>query len=135
MKSYTLDGKPAAPLMGRYTDYENGVVGLINYPNFWMDGVSDYIWVMRITPVDTQRSLVDLTWLVNGSAQEGVDYDVERLTEFWKITGEQDWHLCENNQKGINSIKYEPGPLAAAEADVVNFHQWYMQKMKDFKGR
>lgn len=130
MESYTLDGKPAAPLMGQYKQYDNGVVGLINYPNFWMDGVSDYIWCMRITPIDAMRSIVDLTWLVDGKAAEGIDYDVERLTEFWKITGEQDWLLCENNQKGIRSTKYEPGPMAPSEEDVVNFHTWYLDRMR-----
>ncbi|MGN6436450.1 MAG: aromatic ring-hydroxylating oxygenase subunit alpha [Agriterribacter sp.] len=130
MESYTLDGRPAAPLMGEHLQYDSGVVGLINYPNFWMDGVSDYIWAMRITPIDALHSAVDLTWLVNGTAEEGVDYDVERLTEFWKITGEQDWHLCENNQKGILSSRYQPGPLAPSEADVVNFHWWCLDKLR-----
>lgn len=130
MESYTLDGKPAALPMGQYKQYDNGVVGLINYPNFWMDGVSDYIWCMRITPIDALRAVVDLTWLVDGKAAEGVDYDIERLTEFWKITGEQDWHLCENNQKGIRSVRYEPGPMAPSEEDVVNFHTWYLNRMR-----
>ncbi len=130
MESYTLDGKPAAPLMGIHKQYDSGVVGLINYPNFWMDGVSDYIWAMRITPIDATRSMVDLTWLVDGNAEEGVDYELDRLTEFWKITGEQDWHLCENNQKGIRSSRYEPGPMAPSEEDVVNFHTWYLNRMR-----
>ncbi|MGN7723187.1 aromatic ring-hydroxylating oxygenase subunit alpha [Chitinophaga sp. 22620] len=130
MESYTLDGKPAAPLMGLHKQYDSGVAGLINYPNFWMDGVSDYIWAMRITPIDATRSMVDLTWLVDGSAEEGVDYELDRLTEFWKITGEQDWHLCENNQKGIRSSRYEPGPMAPSEEDVVNFHTWYLDRMQ-----
>ncbi len=129
MKSYTLDGKPAAPLMGTHQQYNSGVVGIVNYPNFWMDGVSDYIWTMRITPIDATHSVVDLTWLIDAKAEEGRDYDVERLTEFWKITGEQDWHLCENNQKGINSVKYTPGPLAPSEFDVGNFHKWYINSM------
>ena len=128
--TYSLDGKPVAPLMGKHTTYDSGVVGLIHYPNFWMDAVADYLWVMRITPLDALRSVVDLTWLVNGEAEEGRDYDLERLTEFWKITGEQDWMLCENNQKGILSEKYQPGPLADVEEDVVHFHQWYLNALK-----
>jgi len=130
VQSYSINGKPVAPVMGAHHDYDNGVVGLINYPNFWMDGVSDYIWVMRITPKDATHSIVDITWLVDGKAEEGVDYDLERLTEFWKITGEQDWELCENNQKGVNSSKYSPGPMAPSEIDVVNFHEWYLNTLK-----
>jgi len=129
IESYSLDGKPVAPLMGSHTDYDNGVLGIINYPNFWMDGVSDYLWVMRITPIDPYRSVVDLTWLVDGNALEGIDYNIDRLTEFWKITGEQDWALCENNQKGMRSDFYTPGPLAPSETDVVSFHQWYIDTL------
>ena len=129
IESYSLDGKPVAPLMGLHTDYDNGVLGIINYPNFWMDGVSDYLWVMRITPIDPYRSVVDLTWLVSGNAIEGIDYNIDRLTEFWKITGEQDWALCENNQKGMRSDVYTPGPLAPSETDVVSFHQWYIDTL------
>ncbi len=62
--------------------------------------------------------------------EEGVDYELDRLTEFWKITGEQDWHLCENNQKGIRSSRYAARPqLAPSEEDVVNFHTWYLDRM------
>ncbi len=76
-KSYSLDGKPVAPPMGRHRTYDSGVVGMINYPNFWMDAVTDYMWVMRITPLEPAKSVVDLTWLVQGKAEEGKDYDVE----------------------------------------------------------
>jgi phenylpropionate dioxygenase-like ring-hydroxylating dioxygenase large terminal subunit len=131
-KSYSLDGQPVAPLMGRHRDYNTGVVGIINYPNFWMDAVSDYLWVMRITPLDARRSRVDLTWLVDGMAEEGRDYDLERLTEFWKITGEQDWRLCENNQRGILSDRYESGPLAPVEKEVMDFHSWYLEKLRTY---
>lgn len=128
--SYSLNGKKVAPLMGNYVDYDNGVVGLLTYPNFFMDGVNDYIWAMRITPVDSLHTIVDLTWLVHENAEDGKDYDLERLTEFWKITGEQDWILSENNQKGILSEKYTPGPLSESEIDVMKFGEWYINNMK-----
>ena len=67
---------------------------------------------------------------MDGSAIEGIDYDVNRLAEFWKITGEQDWQLCENNFKGIESSSYQPGPYAPAELDVAKFVDWYLGRMK-----
>ncbi len=130
VESYSIDGKTVAPLMGELQDYDNGVIGLLNYPNIFMDCVSDYTWTMRITPIDRLRTTVDLIWLVNGKAVESVDYDVERLTEFWNITGGQDFVLCENNQKGILSDKYKPGIMSPDEADVMNFHHWYLHRMK-----
>lgn len=128
--SYSLDGKAVARPMGDHRDFDAGVLGLVVYPNFWMDSVSDYMWTMRITPISPSETILDLTWLVDSSAIEGVDYTVDRLTDFWRVTGEQDWQLCENNFRGIESSRYEPGPYAPAEIDVVRFVDWYLTRMR-----
>lgn len=128
--SYSLDGKAVATPMGDHKDFDAGVLGLVVYPNFWMDSVSDYMWTMRITPRSPSRTVVDLTWLVDSQAVEGVDYTVERLTDFWRVTGEQDWVLCENNYKGVESSRYQPGPYAPVEKDVVKFVDWYLEQMR-----
>ena len=57
------------------------------------------------------RTIIDLTWLVDSAAKEGADYTPERLIEFWKITGEQDWQLCENNFRGLNPAIINPVPM------------------------
>lgn len=130
ISSYSLDGEPVALPMGLHTDFDAGVLGLVTYPNFWMDAVADYVWTMRVTAVSPSKTIIDLAWLVANNAIEGVDYTIERLTEFWKITGEQDWALCENNFAGIESSKYEPGPYAPAEAEVVKFVDWVIAHLK-----
>ncbi len=131
VQSYSLDGKPVAIPMGDHQDYDAGVLGLVVYPNFWMDAVSDYIWTMRLTALSPSRTAIELTWLVDQEAVEGVDYTVERLTDFWRVTGEQDWELCENNYRGIQSSHYQPGPYAPVEAEVSKFVDWYLDRMKE----
>jgi Rieske 2Fe-2S family protein len=130
VQSYSLDGKAVARPMGDHQDFDAGVLGLVVYPNFWMDSVSDYIWTMRVTPMGPAATRIDLTWLVDSHAVDGMDYTIDRLTDFWRITGEQDWQLCENNFKGVESSRYEPGPYAPAELDVVKFVDWYVQRMR-----
>ena len=129
--SYSLDGKAAAIPMGDHKDFDAGVLGLVVYPNFWMDAVSDYMWTMRLTAVSPSVTYIDLAWLVNRDAKEGVDYTQDRLTDFWRITGEQDWKLCENNFRGIESSHYQPGPYAPIEMDVVKFVDWYIERMRE----
>lgn len=129
--SYTLDGKPAAIPMGDHKDFNAGVLGLVVYPNFWMDAVSDYMWTMRLTALSPSRTVIDLSWLVDKKAIEGKDYTVDRLTDFWRITGEQDWELCENNFRGIESSHYQPGPYAPIEADVAKFVEWYLDRLRE----
>jgi phenylpropionate dioxygenase-like ring-hydroxylating dioxygenase large terminal subunit len=127
--SYSIDGSAVAIPMGEHKDYNAGVLGLVVYPNFWMDAVSDYMWTMRVTPVSPSQTDIDLSWLVDKNAEQGKDYKLNRLVEFWKITGEQDWKLCENNFKGIESSHYKPGPYAPVELDVVKFIAWYLRQM------
>ncbi|HET9746222.1 MAG TPA: aromatic ring-hydroxylating dioxygenase subunit alpha [Chitinophagaceae bacterium] len=130
IESYSVDGKKVSHPMGLHKDHDAGVVGLVNYPNFWMDAVSDYIWTMRVTPVKPSTTDVQFCWLVDAQAVEGKDYTIERLTEFWEITGDQDGKLCENNFKGILSDAYSPGPYAPVEDQVVNFVDWCVKQLR-----
>lgn len=134
IESYSVDGKKISIPMGMHKDHDAGVVGLVNYPNFWMDAVSDYIWTMRVTPLNASATDVEFCWLVDANAVEGKDYTVERLTEFWEITGDQDGKLCENNFKGIQSNAYQPGPYATVEDQVINFVDWCVKKLKEGSG-
>lgn len=129
--SYSLDGGAVARPMGEHKDFDAGVLGLVVLPNFWMDSVSDYIWTMRVTPAGPSKTFIDLSWLVDKDAIEGVDYSIDRLTDFWRVTGEQDWELCENNFKGIESSRYQPGPYAPVEKEVAQFVDWYLARMKE----
>lgn len=128
--SYSLDGNAVATPMGDHKDFNAGVLGLVVYPGFWMDAVSDYMWTMRVTAISPSRTAIELTWLVDGNAKEGVDYSVERLTDFWRITGEQDWALCENNFRGVESSHYQPGPYAPVESEVARFVEWYLDRLR-----
>ncbi len=67
-----------------------------------------------------------VTWLVDEGAVEGLDYSLERLLAVWRRTSEQDWALCERNQRGVRSPAYVPGPLSGRhEVNVAAFHEWY----------
>jgi len=57
---------------------------------------------------------------------EGVDYDLKRLTEVWIATNDEDRKVVEENQLGVNSPAYEPGPYSKIqESGVMQFVDWY----------
>jgi Rieske 2Fe-2S family protein len=65
-------------------------------------------------------------WLVHEDAVEGVDYAVDDLTVLWNRTNLQDRDLVENNQAGVNSPGFRPGPFSPeAEALAIRFVDWY----------
>ena len=107
--------------MGTLPDWDAGLVTLMARPNFYLEMTSDHAWITHMKPKTTTLTEMEVTWLVRKDAVEGVDYDVDRLTDLWKTTAEQDWTICENNQAGIESSRYEPGPLAPSESQIEVF--------------
>lgn len=127
----SLDGEPVAPVMGEYRTYEVGVLRLRALPNFWCHGSADHAVTTRLAPAGLERTEVVVTWLVDEGAVEGRDYTLERLLPVWERTSEQDWQLCERNQRGIRSSGYRPGPLSDRhESNVAAFHDWYVKAME-----
>lgn len=59
-----------------------------------------------------------------------VDYDIQRLTEVWIATNDEDRQVVEDNQRGINSPVYQPGPYSPIhETGVMGFVDWYCNTM------
>ncbi len=129
--SESLDGRPVAPLMGDYPERDMGTLRISTLPNFWNHSSSDHAVSTRLTPAGPQRTLATVTWLVDREAIEGRDYQLEAMLPFWQLTSEQDWVLCENNQRGVNSKRYTPGPYSPTkEYNVEAFVRWYLREIE-----
>jgi Rieske 2Fe-2S family protein len=116
--------------MGEYKSYDVGVLRLRALPNFWCHASADHAVTTRLAPVRLERTEVVVTWLVDADAVEGRDYTLDRMLPVWARTSEQDWTLCERNQRGIRSPAYRPGPLSERpQANVAAFHTWYREAM------
>jgi Rieske 2Fe-2S family protein len=128
-----MDGRPAcAKLLGELADADLGSVRMFRAPNNWHHFLADHVVHFRVLPIAADRTAVRTTWLVHEDAVEGVDYDVKRLSEVWLATNDQDRRLVENNQIGIASMAYEPGPYVPSEFMLDQFSSWYAGKMSAF---
>jgi len=123
------EGKPVAPLLGTLAKYDGGIFALAAFPSGALIAGSDHAVLLRFTPLHALLTEVEVSWLVREDAVEGADYDIQRLTWLWQATCEQDFKLCEDNQAGVNSRHYEPGPYSEVEG-VESFVQWYIDQMK-----
>ena len=65
-----------------------------------------------VLPLGPRETAATPAWLVHKDAVEGVDYAPEDLTRVWRATNDQDRRVVEENQRGISSPAYEPGPYA-----------------------
>jgi len=127
----SMDGTRVAPLMGDYQDSDVGVLRMRSMVNFWVHGSCDHAVAARLSPAGPRRTRVRGYWLVDQFAREGSDYQLDRLVPFWHLTNQQDWEISKWQQKGVDSIGYEPGPLSERkEYNVDAFIRWYLQQMR-----
>lgn len=132
--SFTIDGRPAVALpLGVSFPGGTGALRFAIDPHHFCHVTEDYAVFFRALPVAPQETSVSITWLVNADAKEGVDYEVERLIEVWFTTNDQDRQLVENNQRGVNSSRYQPGPYSEeAEWTVSSYVDWYCDEALKF---
>ena len=124
------DGQPVAPLMGEIKGYDGGTTDFQVGPATYALAYCDYVVIYRFTPVAPDKSECDITWLVNGDAEEGRDYHKDRLTWLWDITTQADKRIIEYNAEGVNSRFYEPGPYSKMEEYTWKFMTWYLQTIR-----
>ena len=125
--SMTLDGQLSVQRL--MCEVGNGDVGAMRWavePNSFCHSTGDYTFSFSAMPVGPNETHVVAKWLVHEDAVEGVDYDVDALAELWTRTNLQDKDLVENNQRGVNSPGYTPGPYSPeAESLTLRFVDWY----------
>ncbi|PZQ99716.1 MAG: Rieske (2Fe-2S) protein [Cereibacter sphaeroides] len=132
-ESFTMSTKAAvAKRMGKMPFNDAGSLLMFHYPNTWNHFLADHAITFRILPISPTETEVTTNWLVHKDAVEGVDYDLKTLTEVWLATNDEDRLVVEENQKGILSPAYEPGPYSMLQEEgVIQFIDWYCGVMQD----
>jgi len=132
--SYTKSGQPAVGrrLSDAIPSHANiGALLVFHYPTSWNHVLGDHAISFRVLPLGPRRTQLTTKWLVHRDAAEGVDYSLEDLTRVWLATNEQDRRIVHENQVGVDSPAYEPGPYAFPhEGGVSQFLDWYSQRMQ-----
>jgi Rieske 2Fe-2S family protein len=124
------DGRPVAPLMGDFRDYDGGFTYAEVGPASFFLAYSDYGVMYLFVPRDVQRTDMEVVWLVREDAREGVDYDRARLVWMWDVTSLADKKIIDHNQKGVNSRYYRPGPYGPMEATTRSLSEWYLEQIR-----
>ncbi|WP_372740867.1 SRPBCC family protein [Neptunomonas sp.] len=129
-KSFTMDGSFGVhgKRLGNIQKEDAGVLNKFHYPSNWAYFLPDHCMTFRVTPISPTETELVTCWLVDKDAVEGDDYDIEHLTEVWLATNSEDRRVVEDNQLGVNSLAYTPGPYSSIhEASVRGFVDWYCE--------
>ena len=123
------DGRPLAPLMGNLKHWDGGETAFSFGPLSYGYLCADHLCMFRFTPISAELSEVVVTWHVRADAEEGRDYDLARLKWMWDVTTIEDTRIIIDNQKGVNSGRYRPGPYTPAESYSAAFTRWYLDRV------
>ncbi|PCJ46802.1 MAG: hypothetical protein COA74_12945 [Gammaproteobacteria bacterium] len=124
------DGKPVAPLMGDIKGYDGGTTDFQVGPVCFALAYCDHVVIYRFTPTGLGTSECEISWLVNADAEEGKDYNLDRLIWLWDVTTLADKRIIESNASGVSSRYYKPGPLSEMEDFTWMFLSWYLDSIK-----
>jgi Rieske 2Fe-2S family protein len=130
-ESQTPDATAAsAKLLGKMTRKDLGDTHLWGH-NCWNHFMGDHAVTAMVIPLSANRTLVRTKWLVHKDAVAGVDYDLNKLTEVWTATTDQDAALVAHSQSGVEDPAYDPGPYSRfTEGQLDNFATWYIERMR-----
>jgi Rieske 2Fe-2S family protein len=123
------DGSPVAPLMGRFTAYDGGVTSIHLGGTTFLVCYADHGMIYRFIPKTVDSCEMELIWLVRGDAEEGRDYDFDKLTWLWKVTTEEDKKIIEHTARGVASRFFVPGPIAPMEHNELRYINWYLDEI------
>ncbi|SPB13724.1 (Fe-S)-binding protein [Caballeronia novacaledonica] len=129
-ESQTMSTKVASEkLLGNLQRRDLGDTHLWTH-NSWTHVMSDHAVVSYIIPLAPDKTLVRSKWLVHADAVEGVDYQIQDLTEVWVATNAQDKHLVEITHEGTQDPAYRPAVFSPfTESYVEQFSRWYAARL------
>ena len=130
MFTETKSGKPVSKLMGDFKEYDSGYTSVGTSPFNSLLMCNDFATLFTFIPISSLHTQVELMWLVHKDAEEGKDYNIEEMTWMWDLTTIADKKIIENNQKGVLSKKYVPGPLSEMEKGLEKFKSWYLKHLE-----
>jgi phenylpropionate dioxygenase-like ring-hydroxylating dioxygenase large terminal subunit len=124
------DGQPVAPLMGAIKDYDGGTGDFQMGPLSYMLNYPDHCVLYRFIPRGLTSTDMEVVWFVRGDAQEGKDYDRDKVTWLWHNTTLEDEYIITRNSEGVNSRFFEPGPYHPEyEETLQQFVDWYLDTL------
>ncbi len=136
-KSMTVDGSACVNKL--MCDVNGGDVGSLRWalePHSFAHALGDITFMFQCLPVGPEETIVYAKWLVHKDAVEGVDYQLDHLLQVWNETNLQDRDLVENNQRGVNSLGFVPGPFSTqSESLALRFTDWYVNRVRELLPR
>src|SRR5436309_9884959 len=100
------------------------------FQNMLLSMHPDYVMVHQLWPKSPERTLIFCDWFFHPEAFDRTDFHPNDAIEFWDMTNQQDWRVCELSQQGIASRAYRPGPYSPRESIPAAWDREYLRHVE-----
>ncbi len=100
------------------------------FPTLLLNAHPDYLMFHMLIPISAGQTLITTVWLFNPASLGREDFHPEQAIEIWNKTNNEDWKVCERNQLGAYSKKYEPQFFSKQQSLWAAFDREYLRWMR-----
>jgi Rieske 2Fe-2S family protein len=91
------------------------------WPSTFLSIHPDYLLVHRLEPAGPDHTRIVCEWLFEAETIAAPGFDPSDAVAFWHLTNQQDWHVCELQQRGTRSRSWKAGRFSDQEPSVHAF--------------
>ncbi|NOR20469.1 MAG: Rieske 2Fe-2S domain-containing protein [Xanthomonadales bacterium] len=130
-ETWTFDGQTVGKPFANLSEEERkaGYHYVVNQPSVFIAAHVDYVRLVRLLPLGTEKTELQVEWLFSEETLADKSIDIEKAAGFAKLVMQQDAFVSELNQKGLHCIQHKQGVLMAEEYDVYNFQNWVREQL------
>jgi Rieske 2Fe-2S family protein len=101
------------------------------WPSTFLSIHPDYLLVHRLEPAGPDHTRVTCEWLFEADTIAAPGFDPSDAVAFWHLTNQQDWHVCELQQRGTRSRSWTAGRYSNQEPSVHAFDLMAVDRYAD----
>jgi Rieske 2Fe-2S family protein len=127
-----MDGEISLPVIEGLTeqDVKPGVVFASFPTSLYVVGHPDYVRSVRMRPTSPESIELVVDWLLPDSVEIENPQQLESVVALAKLVLKQDSDICELNQRGLRSNRYDAGVLTPQEYELWEFHESIRNKLE-----
>ena len=101
------------------------------WPSTFLSIHPDYLLVHRLEPAGPDHTRITCEWLFEAETIAAPGFDPSDAVAFWHLTNQQDWHVCELQQRGTRSRSWTAGRYSNQEPSVHAFDLMAVDRYAD----
>jgi Rieske 2Fe-2S family protein len=117
------------PFQGLNEDEQVRHKGELIYPNFMISLSADHVTAYTVWPRAAGHTTITCDFLFHPSELASPTFDPSDAVSFWDRVNRQDWAICENVQRGMQSRVFEMGYYAPMESASLDIRRYVREKL------